>query len=89
MWNVQEQEERDFVVSSEAECDAAYAREIGAHQPERAWILSDRDVWYRNPAYRGPAVPHPESDDYADDESVERPSECYSGERLPSASPGY
>ena len=47
------------------EADAEYARNVGAMQPERAWILSDRDVWYPNPAYQGPPVRHPEDD--ADD----------------------
>lgn len=48
-----------------AEADAEFARNVGAQQPQQAWILSDRDVWYRNPSYRGPAVPHPE-DDFGD-----------------------
>lgn len=43
-----------------AEADAEFARNVGAQQPQQAWILSDRDVWYRNPSYRGPPVPHPE-----------------------------
>jgi hypothetical protein len=46
--NVIEQAEREYV-------DA-----VGADRPGEAWILSDRDVWYANPFYRGPAVPHPE-----------------------------
>ncbi len=28
------------------------------------WILSDRDVWYANPAYTGPPVPHPDHDPF-------------------------
>jgi hypothetical protein len=32
------------------------------------WILSDRDVWYRNPYYKGPAQPHPEFARYDDEE---------------------
>jgi hypothetical protein len=38
---------------------------------DRAWILSDYDVWVRNPRYTGPAVRHPEDDseyDYGDNE---------------------
>lgn len=51
-----------------AEADAEWARNVGAERPEQAWILSDRDVWYRNPAYAGPAVRHPEDDnDHEDD----------------------
>jgi hypothetical protein len=44
------------------EADREFAHNVGAQQPHSAWILSDRDVWYQNPAYVGPAVPHPESD---------------------------
>lgn len=50
----------DSHLATVAEADAEYARNVGMETPERAWILSDRDVWYRNPAYTGPAVPHPE-----------------------------
>lgn len=54
-----------FTYSSEAEFDREGARERGAADPDRAWILSDRDVWYPNPFYKGPPVRHPE-DDYDD-----------------------
>ena len=57
-------------LATEAEADAEYARNVGAERPEQAWILSDRDVWYRNPAYTGPAVPHPEDYDPAYDDEV-------------------
>jgi hypothetical protein len=56
-----------FTYATDAEWDSAGATEMGAGRPERAWILSDRDVWYRNPFYTGPAVRHPEDDDYGDD----------------------
>ncbi len=45
-----------------AEADAEYARNVGYQRQHQAWILSDRDVWYRNPFYTGPAVRHPEDD---------------------------
>ena len=32
----------------------------GLQNPDRCWINSDRDVWYRNPHYSGPEQPHPE-----------------------------
>lgn len=50
-----------------AEGDRQFAEAVGAQRQEQAWILSDRDVWYRNPFYRGPAVPHPEEDHDYDD----------------------
>ena len=43
-----------------AEADRQYAHAVGAERPEREWICSDRDVWYRNPYYTGPVGPHPE-----------------------------
>jgi hypothetical protein len=39
-----------------------YARNAGPYMAERAWLLTDWDVWVANPAYNGPPVPHPESD---------------------------
>lgn len=48
-----------------AEADREWARNVGIANPQRAWILSDRDAWYPNPAYNGPPVRHPE-DDYCD-----------------------
>lgn len=50
-----------------AEADAEYARNVGFERQNQAWILSDRDVWYRNPFYTGPAVRHPE-DEYDNEE---------------------
>ncbi len=37
------------------------ARYIG-----RQWILSDYDVWVRNPYYTGPEQPHPETVEWDD-----------------------
>lgn len=43
--------------------DLAEARALGAASPEHAWVLTDRDVWHKNPNYQGPEMPHPEDDD--------------------------
>lgn len=45
-----------------AEADDEYVRNVSHERSDEAWILSDRDVWYRNPAYKGPPVRHPEDD---------------------------
>ena len=50
-------------VATPAEADREYARNYGMDHPDREWVLSDRDVWYRNPSYRGPVGPHPEDHD--------------------------
>lgn len=46
-----------------AQADRQYAETAGSERPNVAWILSDRDVWYRNPYYKGPPQPHPEDED--------------------------
>ena len=62
------QEHCDYHYASDAEVDQAEAHAAGAEDDQQAWILSDRDVWYANPYYMGPEVPHPEYDN------------CYDGE---------
>ena len=59
-------DDKDFRYSTDGEWDQAAAIEIGAANPERAWICTDRDVWHRNPFYNGLPVPHPESYDFED-----------------------
>lgn len=49
-------------VAIEYDAMGEYAAVVGAEEPNRAWILTDYDVWVRNPHYHGPAVPHPEDD---------------------------
>ncbi|AOX18578.1 hypothetical protein [Kozakia baliensis] len=47
-------------MSYEQLADREWAREAGRCNPDSARVLSDRDVWYPNPFYAGPRVPHPE-----------------------------
>jgi hypothetical protein len=56
-------------MSFEQEADLEYAHNIGCERPDCAWILSDRDVWYRNPFYQGPPQRHPEDYQEEDDDS--------------------
>lgn len=49
-------------MSIQSEADQQYAFEAGRERRDSAWILSDRDVWYRNPFYRGPPQPHPDDE---------------------------
>jgi hypothetical protein len=51
---------RDCQPSTTAELDRDDANLAGRSRTKQAWILSDRDVWYRNPYYIGPKVAHPE-----------------------------
>ena len=51
----------EYNYSSDAEIDQEEATWNGYKYPNEAWLLSSRDVWYRNPYYKGKPVPHPES----------------------------
>jgi hypothetical protein len=35
---------------------------FGAENPDHEWILTDWDVWLKNPYYTGEPGPHPEQD---------------------------
>src|SRR5208337_2474627 len=59
------QDEQYGRMATPAEADREWATNAGSDRPDQAWILSDRDVWYQNPAYQGPPVSHPE--DYEDE----------------------
>ena len=64
------EEHNEFHYSSESEWDNAEAMQLGEENPERAWVLTDRDVWHANPYYKGPRMPHPELEIW-EDEDVE------------------
>lgn len=53
-------------IATMTEADRDYAYGLGTDRPDCAWILSDRDVWYKNPYYKGPPEPHPEDAMYGD-----------------------
>ena len=52
--------ERDCQYSSTMECSQEDARLAGRNRASQAWILSNYDVWHRNPYYVGAPQPHPE-----------------------------
>ena len=56
------QEHNEFTYATDADWDRAAASEIGSANTTQAWVLTDRDVWHRNPYYQGPPVRHPEDD---------------------------
>lgn len=53
-----------------AEAMREYALNVGADNPQRPWILTDYDVWIKNPHYQGPPVPHPEDAHMMTEEEV-------------------
>ncbi|WP_029605144.1 hypothetical protein [Kozakia baliensis] len=53
-------------MSYEQMADREAALEAGRADPDSAWVLSPRDVWYPNPFYAGLRVPHPEDAAAAD-----------------------
>jgi len=72
----QEQEDRDFHYSSEMEVVQAEVADLGSRRLDQQWILSDRDVWFKNPHYSGPDQPHPEYDDCPDPEGLPSEAAC-------------
>ena len=56
-------EEEEYTYASDSDWDRAEAYELGALDRDSAWILTDRDIWHKNPFYKGPPQPHPESYD--------------------------
>lgn len=78
--DVPDQRKSSITLATIAEADREWARNVGIENPERAWILSDRDCWYPNPAYSGPPVPHPESDDISPEEAAAILAECEAAE---------
>ena len=55
-------------LATESQADLEYSRNVGFDNQDRAWILSDRDVWYPNPFYTGPKQPHPEEYDFEEED---------------------
>ena len=49
-----------------------YARNVGGYDrwKDSQWILTDYDVWVRNPHYTGPEQYHPEADPYEDEDDM-------------------
>tara|TARA_R100001015_G_C4510307_1_gene82197 strand:+ start:459 stop:644 length:186 start_codon:yes stop_codon:yes gene_type:complete len=59
--NIQWEEENEFYHATDTDWDRADAYQRGSERPDLAWISTDRDVWYPNPFYKGPPIPHPET----------------------------
>jgi hypothetical protein len=57
-------------LATEADAMREFAENVGdsEHWKCRQWILTDYDVWVRNPHYSGPPQRHPEVDDYPEDD---------------------
>jgi hypothetical protein len=43
---------------------------VGEHRPDHEWILTNYDVWVKNPHYKGEPGPHPEDDYMEPDERL-------------------
>lgn len=53
--------------ATDQESCVEYARNVGAEDQEREWIITPFDSWERNPFYTGKPGPHPESYDFEDE----------------------
>ena len=62
-----------------------WAENVGyeARYANRQWILSDYDVWMRNPHYVGPAQTHPENFEPEDYSHLPPMREAFVGPVLP------
>ena len=58
---------------TEADWEWQDVKERGSHRPDSYWVLTDRDVWHKNPFYipsinclgtKEPPHPHPEDERY-------------------------
>ena len=63
----------DEQTMTESDWDWQDAKERGSHRPDSYWVLTDRDVWHKNPFYipsinclgtKEPLPPHPEDERY-------------------------
>ena len=54
-------DERDCFATP-ADAMREYAANVGVDRPEVEWLLTDYDVWVRNPFYTGPPGPYPEDE---------------------------
>ena len=45
------------IMATPAQAEREWVRNVADDRSDEPWLLSDRDVWYKNPAYRGPEVP--------------------------------
>ena len=72
----------DHPPATPAEADREEAWNKARERSDEAWILTDRDVWHKNPFYDGPPVPHPEDDPEYDLDEDDLDEECLSDEGL-------
>ena len=69
--NIQEQEDRDFTCDSLFDHCAVQAMIDNAGREDQAWLLTDLDVWVRNPSWNGKGSDRHPEDDYEDLEQDE------------------
>lgn len=57
-----------MVMATYSEAMVEFGYNAGMDNPDVAWILTNYDVWVKNPHYQGPPQPHPEDDYYEEEE---------------------
>lgn len=53
---------RETHIATGSESLAEFAHNAGMDNPEKCWLLDDRDVWVKNPFFQGEEERHPEDD---------------------------
>lgn len=51
-----------MTLATKSDAIREYAYAVGHEHADQAWLITDYDVWVRNPFYHGPAQRHPEDD---------------------------
>lgn len=55
--------QENYYPATDQESIQEWSNNYGCLYPERPWILNDRDIWVKNPYYKGENVPHPEEEE--------------------------
>ncbi len=70
MFDLNHYDPPSYAGTPQQEAHAEMIQIFGMENPEKEYILTDYDVWEKNPFYHGPAGRHPEDDYYDESEFV-------------------
>ena len=66
--------ERNDELATDADWDRLDAQQRSEENPDKEYVLTDRDVWHRNPFYTGAPGPHPDDYEQETDDANEPPN---------------
>jgi hypothetical protein len=62
--------QEDSQLATDDDAVQEFARNAGAENQDREWLLTSYDIWVKNPFYAGAPGRHPEADWHDDEEFV-------------------